>query len=812
MRSAHQSTLFMLHLLNRMKNSLPLLILTTLCGFLGATTQAAPPVAQFVTKPPTLDPTYGLPVPKMTKPAANRRVASWLWTAQSGGTQTVSVRRAFNLTEAPKTATIYATGDDTVAVWVNGQKIIDTPNIENGWNTTQTASIAPLLHPGKNILAVQGKNEGPVGAVLAELVVDGKSLLRSDASWKLLEAPTPPPDWTSANFNDTGWKAATVIAPLGQGPWRNVVTGWPGMTADAWYMAHKTLWPVAIETLHGTLTGNAKGAPLTVSAGADGTPAQVIVDFGQEFAGRLVLRGTDGASIKIRTGEWRAACFHAAPALDNGGPFDLKLNAATDATTPYSAFRYALLTFPEKRAVSLTKLEFDHKYYPVAYRGSFSCSDPLLTRIWYTGAYTAHACMQEEIWDAPKRDRGLWSGDLLPTGKTIDVAFGDDFLMRHSLVELRKRAQGNKPDTALPDDEINTIPGYSATWLIALADYYRYRGDAAFLQSQHQLMVSLLEFQKTDFDANSLFFNPRHKWTFVDWASGVITQSPEGYHATHLMIIRGLREAVYLLREMGDNANADKYATWANTLTAAARQNYLDTATATYGNRLQTNAMAIYAGAATPAQQDAIFQKILRADSPTWKMGTPYTNTDAYAMTPYFGFYVLDNLGALGKTQEGVDLIRRYWGGMLGRGATTFWEKFDPNFPDPKTVLDNMPYISLCHGWSTGPTSYLSERVLGVRPTSGGFKTVSIAPFLGALQWAQGTVPTPQGSIGVRALKVGSGQNITVTLPPGVRAEVKLRGAKIMLNRKHAAITRLANGDSSVSLVKSGIYQLRVSS
>ncbi len=49
--------------------------------------------------------------------------------------------------------------------------------------------------------------------------------------------------------------------------------------------------------------------------------------------------------------------------------------------------------------------------YPVSYVGSFESSDVQLNRIWETAAYTAHLCMQDDIWDAPKRDRGRWAGD-----------------------------------------------------------------------------------------------------------------------------------------------------------------------------------------------------------------------------------------------------------------------------------------------------------------------------------------------------------------------------------------------------------------
>ena len=71
----------------------------------------------------------------------------------------------------------------------------------------------------------------------------------------------------------------------------------------------------------------------------------------------------------------------------------------------------------------LDRLRLDFKYYPVKYRGAFACSDPLLTKIWYTGAYTAHLCMQEQIWDGPKRDRRLWMGDLQISGQTINNVF-----------------------------------------------------------------------------------------------------------------------------------------------------------------------------------------------------------------------------------------------------------------------------------------------------------------------------------------------------------------------------------------------------
>ena len=41
-----------------------------------------------------------------------------------------------------------------------------------------------------------------------------------------------------------------------------------------------------------------------------------------------------------------------------------------------------------------------------------------------------------DIWDAPKRDRGRWMGDLDVSGRTIEDVFDDHFLMEETLDRL----------------------------------------------------------------------------------------------------------------------------------------------------------------------------------------------------------------------------------------------------------------------------------------------------------------------------------------------------------------------------------------
>jgi len=88
---------------------------------------------------------------------------------------------------------------------------------------------------------------------------------------------------------------------------------------------------------------------------------------------------------------------------------------------------------------------------------------------------------------------------------------------------------------------------------------------------------------------------------------------------------------------------------------------------------------------------------------------------------------------------------------MLKEGATTFWEKYDPNEKGVQHLaMYNRSYgKSLCHAWGASPIYLLGKYYLGVKPTAAGYMSFEIRPELGDLQWIEGSVPTPNGSIKV---------------------------------------------------------------
>ena len=137
-------------------------------------------------------------------------------------------------------------------------------------------------------------------------------------------------------------------------------------------------------------------------------------------------------------------------------------------------------------------------------------------------------------------------------------------------------------------------------------------------------------------------------------------------------------------------------------------------------------------------------------------------------MSAFMGYYILTARAMAGDYQGCLDCIRDYWGGMLSLGATTFWEDFDVRWLENAARIDELPaegkidvhgtygaYCysgyrhSLCHGWASGVTPWLSENVLGIQVLEAGCRKVKVDPHLGDLEWAKGAYPTPYGLIRV---------------------------------------------------------------
>jgi hypothetical protein len=707
-------------------------------------------------------------------------------------------RASFQLSAVPSQATLYLAGPRSVIVWINGQlaeKVSSDVTAPLGMHVF-AADVQRFLHAGRNTIAITAvRGRGVTGFANSALVrqqtfgqvlvakivpaamgVDAPPLLQSDTSWRSVSSV--PDGWQGPEFDDSAWPSVMSIGAIESSielfQW-NADAGlynWPGYDGISPFLAHMAV-PVATVLAQYTGRGSFEhledisrpNGEFTVDLPAekltDNEAPSLLLDFGRELTGRVVIHSDTDApvTVSIQMGESESEALRS-PYL---GVNELTLAPHAAGHGPKSAFRYARVRFlggPAK--VRIQFVHVDHIYYPVQYLGSFGSSDDLLNRIWEVGAYTAHLCMQDGVWDASKRDRGRWMGDTDVSGRVIEDVFGEKPLMEDTL----DRLIGPAPIT----QHVNGIPGYSSYWFTEVADFYRHTGDKEFLEREHQRLLQLLSFVDQEFDANSLYANKSKMWLYVDWSPDLNGDTPESRRATTLEYYRAYREAAWLLHELGDS-QAAHYEQRADHIRAGANQFLFDATTGTFGPRWQTNAAAIISGIAAPAQYPQIWQNDLS------HIGEP---TRGDIITPYYGYYILRAMAQTGHRTEALDWMRQNWGGMLREGATSFYEAYDPSWykEDFHSSLqaDNRSgyFVSLAHGWSAGPTAWLMEEILGIQPTGPGFSTVNIRPDLAGLQWARGAEPTPHGLLRVGITATSHGLATEIDVPEGVVASVEL--------------------------------------
>lgn len=156
-------------------------------------------------------------------PIAVQAAPHWIWSsAKPGDRDQVWARTTVDLPD-PKGVRVQVSCDNTCEVWINGE----FAGRSNEWSEPARVSAAKFLKAGKNIIAVKGGNEGGIAGLVASVAAGGrggKVFSESGASWKLTGA-NPGAGWEKAEFNDSAWPAAVVVAKLGDAPWGNVFAG-----------------------------------------------------------------------------------------------------------------------------------------------------------------------------------------------------------------------------------------------------------------------------------------------------------------------------------------------------------------------------------------------------------------------------------------------------------------------------------------------------------------------------------------------------------------------------------------------------------
>ena len=418
-----------------------------------------------------------------------------------------------------------------------------------------------------------------------------------------------------------------------------------------------------------------------------------------------------------------------------------------------TGFRFAKLEALDS-GVEILSVKGAFEYRDIKYIGEFRCSDKRLEDIWNTGAYTVQLNMQDYLWDGIKRDRMVWIGDMHPEMLTVLSVFGKNECVTKSMDLVR--------DITPYTEWMNGHLSYSMWWVALQRDWYYHTGDAAYLKENKDYLFGLLERAAGLIDESGAFTYKGHM--FVDWSSENTPYAETGVLATVAM---ALKKGAELARILGNDALAEKCET------AFCR---IDRSRLKYDGNKQMAALVAVSGLESA---EKINSEVLSKEP-------------LCGLSTFLGGYVLQARAEAGDITGALQIIREYWGAMLDLGATTFWEDFDLSWtenaaridepvPEGKKDIhgDNGRFCykqfrhSLCHGWASSPTWFLSEYVLGVRVKDPGCKKLLIKPCLAELDYVKGKYPTPYGEVTIEHIKDNKGNIETnVTAPEEIEIEI----------------------------------------
>ena len=466
----------------------------------------------------------------------------------------------------------------------------------------------------------------------------------------------------------------------------------------------------------------------------------VLLDFGKETFGFVKfhqLKGCGQLNIYYGESKEEALDIHAGETLDR---VDIQHTEAKDYIVSGSkAFRYVYVE--SNQALLYDKVSMLYEYLPLEYRGKFRCNDELINQIWDVSAYTMHLTSREFFIDGIKRDRWVWSGDAYQSYLMNYYLFFDSPSVTRTMLNLR----GKDPVTS----HVNTIMDYTFYWFIAIYDYYQYTGDRTFIRQFYPRMQSLMDYCLGRRNADGMLEGLAGDWVFIDWADFKMSKAGE-VSFEQLLFCRSLETMELCAGIMDDKDSQTKYATLASDLRAKLFDAFWSEEQHAFVHNREkgipseqvtpyTNMFAVLFNYLDDAKTQNVKDNVL-------------LNPDALKITtPYMRFYELEALCYLGEHTHVLKEIRDYWGGMLDLGATSFWEKYNPQEKGTEHLaMYGRPYgKSLCHAWGASPIYLMGKYYLGVKPESEGYRTFSIRPALGDLQFIDGVVPTPNGEIKV---------------------------------------------------------------
>jgi hypothetical protein len=417
------------------------------------------------------------------------------------------------------------------------------------------------------------------------------------------------------------------------------------------------------------------------------------------------------------------------------------------------------------------RLSLRTAYYPFTMKGRFACSDTTLNEIHAISRHTQQICSLDAYVDTPWREQAQWWGDARVQARNTFYLDGDPRLLARGIHSIagQRAPQGLTYGHAPTSSGWCILPDFSLTWILTVWDYYWQTGDLSVFREQHARIKDVLGYfeapEVRDPDG-LLVYDPRF-WLFEDWSTLPKTKVPTFLNLWHLL---ALEHYAKLLQAAGEKAAHKACIAKVNARRKLLEAKLFDKKVGLFCSCLDPKGK-ISGEPSVHDQVMALMLDLVPKAHPTMIQTRilPYLRNEPAAWpvpSAFWATYVLEAMGQRGYAREAIDFIREKWTPMLSTGTT--WEGFDWREPSGE---------SCSHAWTAHPSFHLVNLLVGLRQRGLAWRDVEFSPsFVPGIDFAEATVPSPNGPITARWKRSKGKIEATVAIPRGVKLHVRLPG------------------------------------
>ena len=430
----------------------------------------------------------------------------------------------------------------------------------------------------------------------------------------------------------------------------------------------------------------------------------IILDFNEEMMGgiRILTSFSNSAQdqylVRIRFGE---SVNETSAELGEKGAsndhslrdFNTYLPAMSDQTFGDTGFRFVRIDNKGDLPIKIKSIYAKEWYLDLKIKENIKTSDKLITNIFDVCKRTIDVNIQNRIWDGIKRDRLVWIGDMEPEVHAILHLYGN-------IKQIEQSISSAELSYPLPC-WLNGIPSYSIWYLLIIYDVYSYNKNNVFVKRHLNYMQGILHQlnEAIDEEGNLAFENVKEcpsDFYFIDWPT--LDEPLDDRVNTHINLLRYI---LPLIKEMYQSLGLD-FSLIERMIISLSKKKM-----------------------ALPHKKQLLaFYQLVNKDKESYEL---LIKDGAKGMSTFMSYYILKAVSNY-SFEIALKMMKEYYGAMLDKGATTFFEDFDLDWVNNSCRIDELVKgnqldihgdfgkfcykgfrHSLCHGWSVGPISFLLE-------------------------------------------------------------------------------------------------------